>query len=203
MPTIWRLYNLHIWRKGLVKLEVKSNFIFSMVLHYCCYITLNSDSGNIAAGVSVRWLARKTGRRERRWPLQDERNIVSERLWAALCVPGLSSLLSHARISKKHQMPISCSSYNIENCNLPIFSFQFYQAVHSIFDGCPGKEWEPEEKRINKLVFIGRNLDETALRKGFKGCLVWEEIGSSGLLNSDQIEETGSCSVQAMDESYP
>lgn len=69
-------------------------------------------------------------------------------------------------------MPISCSSYNIENCNLPIFSLQFYQAVHSIFDGCPGKEWEPEEKRINKLVFIGRNLDETALRKGFKGCLV-------------------------------
>ncbi|KAL8498540.1 hypothetical protein ACS0TY_021754 [Phlomoides rotata] len=46
-----------------------------------------------------------------------------------------------------------------------------FQAVHSIFDGCPGKEWEPNEKRINKLVFIGRNLDETALRKGFKGCL--------------------------------
>ncbi|KAL0447708.1 UNVERIFIED_CONTAM: P-loop guanosine triphosphatase YjiA [Sesamum latifolium] len=47
-----------------------------------------------------------------------------------------------------------------------------FQAVHSIFDGCPGKEWGPDEKRINKLVFIGRNLDETALRKGFKGCLV-------------------------------
>ncbi|KZV29737.1 COBW domain-containing protein 1-like [Dorcoceras hygrometricum] len=47
-----------------------------------------------------------------------------------------------------------------------------FQAVHSIFDGCPGKDWEPDEKRINKLVFIGKNLDETALRKGFKGCLV-------------------------------
>ncbi|PIN20133.1 Cobalamin synthesis protein [Handroanthus impetiginosus] len=47
-----------------------------------------------------------------------------------------------------------------------------FQAVHSIFDGCPGKEWGPDEKRINKLVFIGKNLDETALRKGFKGCLV-------------------------------
>ncbi|KAK4422475.1 P-loop guanosine triphosphatase YjiA [Sesamum alatum] len=47
-----------------------------------------------------------------------------------------------------------------------------FQAVHTIFDGCPGKEWGPDEKRINKLVFIGRNLDETALRKGFKGCLV-------------------------------
>ncbi|KAI9083957.1 hypothetical protein K1719_034215 [Acacia pycnantha] len=46
------------------------------------------------------------------------------------------------------------------------------QGVHSMMDGCPGKTWGPEEKRINKLVFIGRNLNETALRKGFKGCLV-------------------------------
>ncbi|XP_019439209.1 PREDICTED: uncharacterized protein LOC109344941 [Lupinus angustifolius] len=46
-----------------------------------------------------------------------------------------------------------------------------FQGVHSMLDGCPGKTWEPQEKRINKLVFIGRNLDEVALRKGFKGCL--------------------------------
>lgn len=48
----------------------------------------------------------------------------------------------------------------------------FLQGVHSILDGCPGKAWGPDEKRINKLVFIGRNLDETALRKGFNGCIV-------------------------------
>ncbi|CAK8562023.1 unnamed protein product [Lathyrus sativus] len=47
-----------------------------------------------------------------------------------------------------------------------------FQGVHSMLDDSPGKTWEPNEKRINKLVFIGRNLDETALRKGFKGCLV-------------------------------
>ncbi|KAJ7953370.1 COBW domain-containing protein 1-like [Quillaja saponaria] len=47
-----------------------------------------------------------------------------------------------------------------------------FQGVHSMLDGCPGKTWAPDEKRINKLVFIGRNLDEAALRKGFKGCLV-------------------------------
>ncbi|KAG6408254.1 hypothetical protein SASPL_131258 [Salvia splendens] len=47
-----------------------------------------------------------------------------------------------------------------------------FQAVHALFDGSPGKEWGPDEKRTNKLVFIGRNLDETALRKGFNGCLV-------------------------------
>lgn len=46
------------------------------------------------------------------------------------------------------------------------------QGVQSILDGCPGKAWGADEKRINKLVFIGRNLDEIALRKGFKGCLV-------------------------------
>uniref|UniRef100_A0A5B7BV27 CobW C-terminal domain-containing protein n=1 Tax=Davidia involucrata TaxID=16924 RepID=A0A5B7BV27_DAVIN len=47
-----------------------------------------------------------------------------------------------------------------------------FQGVHSTLDGCPGKTWGPDEKRTSKLVFIGRNLDETALRKGFKGCLV-------------------------------
>ncbi|KAA8525106.1 hypothetical protein F0562_007030 [Nyssa sinensis] len=43
-----------------------------------------------------------------------------------------------------------------------------FQGVHSTLDGCPGKTWGPDEKRINKLVFIGRNLDETLLRKCFK-----------------------------------
>ncbi|KAJ0970891.1 hypothetical protein J5N97_018850 [Dioscorea zingiberensis] len=47
-----------------------------------------------------------------------------------------------------------------------------FQGVHSILDGCPGKPWESDEKRISKLVFIGRNLDEAALRKAFNGCLV-------------------------------
>ncbi|KAL6183744.1 hypothetical protein ACLB2K_045155 [Fragaria x ananassa] len=46
-----------------------------------------------------------------------------------------------------------------------------FQGVHSTLDGCPGGTWGPEEKKINKLVFIGRNLDETSLRKGFRGCL--------------------------------
>lgn len=53
-----------------------------------------------------------------------------------------------------------------------VFACFVFQGVHSILDGCPGKAWGSDEKRINKLVFIGKNLDETALRKGFKGCLV-------------------------------
>ncbi|KAM0842857.1 hypothetical protein ACQ4PT_058090 [Festuca glaucescens] len=47
-----------------------------------------------------------------------------------------------------------------------------FQGVHSMLEGCPAKPWEPDEKRINKLVFIGRNLDEAALRRAFKGCLL-------------------------------
>ncbi|KAK6947336.1 Cobalamin (vitamin B12) biosynthesis CobW-like, C-terminal [Dillenia turbinata] len=47
-----------------------------------------------------------------------------------------------------------------------------FQGVHSMLDGCPGKTWGPDETRVNKLVFIGRNLDETVLKKGFRGCLV-------------------------------
>ncbi|XP_050377351.1 uncharacterized protein LOC126794634 [Argentina anserina] len=46
-----------------------------------------------------------------------------------------------------------------------------FQGVHSTLDGCPASTWGPDEKRINKLVFIGRNLDETSLRKGFRGCV--------------------------------
>ncbi|RZC48180.1 hypothetical protein C5167_041140 [Papaver somniferum] len=46
-----------------------------------------------------------------------------------------------------------------------------FQGVHSMLDSSPGKRWGPDEQRINKIVFIGRNLDETALRKGLKGCL--------------------------------
>ncbi len=44
-----------------------------------------------------------------------------------------------------------------------------FQGVHMIFDGTFGKPWG-DEKRTNRLVFIGRNLDEAALRAGFSGC---------------------------------
>lgn len=45
-----------------------------------------------------------------------------------------------------------------------------FQGVHSIIDGSVGKPWG-NEKRINKIVFIGKNLDEAALRKGFRSCI--------------------------------
>ncbi|KAJ1281472.1 hypothetical protein BS78_04G308500 [Paspalum vaginatum] len=49
-----------------------------------------------------------------------------------------------------------------------------FQGVHDIFQGSPERMWEPNEPRINKIVFIGRNLNKEELEKGFKDCLLKE-----------------------------
>lgn len=46
-----------------------------------------------------------------------------------------------------------------------------YQGVHMIFDGRPDRPWKPTETPRSEMVFIGRNLDEDAIRKGFRTCL--------------------------------
>lgn len=46
------------------------------------------------------------------------------------------------------------------------------QGVHDIFQGSPDRLWGPDEPRINKIVFIGKNLDGEELEKGFKACLL-------------------------------
>ena len=45
-----------------------------------------------------------------------------------------------------------------------------FQGVHMLFDGQPGEPWGEDERR-SQLVFIGRNLDEEAIRRGFDACL--------------------------------
>jgi G3E family GTPase len=45
-----------------------------------------------------------------------------------------------------------------------------FQGVHMVFDGKPDRIWGSEH-RGNKLIFIGRNLDRTALNEGFVSCL--------------------------------
>lgn len=47
-----------------------------------------------------------------------------------------------------------------------------FQGVHDIFQGSPDRLWGADEARINKLVFIGKNLDKTELEEGFKACLL-------------------------------
>lgn len=51
-----------------------------------------------------------------------------------------------------------------------------FQGVHMQVTMSPSSElglepWQPEEKRMNKLVFIGRNLERKSLEEGFHGCL--------------------------------
>ncbi|MEL6184519.1 MAG: GTP-binding protein, partial [Myxococcota bacterium] len=46
-----------------------------------------------------------------------------------------------------------------------------FQGVHMLFDGQPDRPWGDLPRR-NQLVFIGRNLDEAAMREGFEACLI-------------------------------
>ncbi len=46
-----------------------------------------------------------------------------------------------------------------------------FQGVHMLFDAQPGDPWG-DQHRSNRLVFIGRNLDEEALEQGLRNCRV-------------------------------
>ena len=45
-----------------------------------------------------------------------------------------------------------------------------FQAVHMILEGDFQGPWREGDNRYSRLVFIGRNLDEAALRTGFEAC---------------------------------
>ena len=45
-----------------------------------------------------------------------------------------------------------------------------FQAVHMILEGDLQREWGPDERRWSRAVFIGRDLDEAALKAGFEAC---------------------------------
>ncbi|MGV6876097.1 CobW family GTP-binding protein [Pseudochelatococcus sp. B33] len=45
-----------------------------------------------------------------------------------------------------------------------------FQGVHMILEGDLQREWKPGEKRESRIVFIGRDLDEQAIREGFLAC---------------------------------
>ena len=42
-----------------------------------------------------------------------------------------------------------------------------FQGVHMILDGDLQQDWKPDERRDSRVVFIGRDLDEKAIREGF------------------------------------
>jgi G3E family GTPase len=45
-----------------------------------------------------------------------------------------------------------------------------FQAVHMILEGDLQREWRDGDDRYSRMVFIGRNLDEAALKVGFEAC---------------------------------
>jgi len=45
-----------------------------------------------------------------------------------------------------------------------------FQDVHMILEGDLQGPWRSEADRYSRMVFIGRNLDEAALKAGFEGC---------------------------------
>jgi G3E family GTPase len=46
-----------------------------------------------------------------------------------------------------------------------------FQGVQTMFDAQPDRFWNIGERRLSQLVFIGRDLDEAKIRRGFAGCI--------------------------------
>jgi G3E family GTPase len=46
-----------------------------------------------------------------------------------------------------------------------------FQGVHMMLDGDHQREWKDGEARTSRVVFIGRNLPEEKIRKGFESCV--------------------------------
>jgi G3E family GTPase len=46
-----------------------------------------------------------------------------------------------------------------------------FQGVHMLLDVEPGRPWGADEARVNRLVFIGRNLDRAELQEQLAWCL--------------------------------
>jgi len=62
-----------------------------------------------------------------------------------------------------------------------------FQGVHLLFEGRPGRAWAGAEERINRLVFIGRNLDKNKITDGFMQCITTENGASS----ADDVDPFG------------
>jgi hypothetical protein len=49
-----------------------------------------------------------------------------------------------------------------------------FQGVHLLFEGRPGRAWSEDEERMNRLVFIGRELDQEKITQGFMSCITMD-----------------------------
>src|ERR671919_3113053 len=62
-----------------------------------------------------------------------------------------------------------------------------FQGVHLLFEGRPGRAWAVEEERLNRLIFIGRNLDKEKITQGFLNCVTTDNGNSS----SEEVDPFG------------
>jgi G3E family GTPase len=62
-----------------------------------------------------------------------------------------------------------------------------FQGVHMLFEGRPGRAWANDEERLNRLVFIGRNLDKEKITQGFMNCITT----ANGASSSEDVDPFG------------
>ncbi|HVO95721.1 MAG TPA: GTP-binding protein [Terriglobales bacterium] len=62
-----------------------------------------------------------------------------------------------------------------------------FQGVHMLFEGRPGRAWAEGEERVNRLVFIGRDLDREKITQGFMNCIT----NGDGASSADDIDPFG------------
>ncbi len=62
-----------------------------------------------------------------------------------------------------------------------------FQGVHLLFEGRPGRAWAETEERMNRLVFIGRNLNKEKITQGFMNCITTDGEYAS----SDDVDPYG------------
>jgi len=62
-----------------------------------------------------------------------------------------------------------------------------FQGVHMLFEGRPGRPWAEQEERLNRLVFIGRDLDKESITQGFLNCIT----SSNGASSAEDVEPFG------------
>jgi G3E family GTPase len=63
-----------------------------------------------------------------------------------------------------------------------------FQGVHMLFEGRPGRAWSESEERVNRLVFIGRQLDREKITQGFMECIT---TGDSNNGSGEEIDPFG------------
>jgi G3E family GTPase len=72
------------------------------------------------------------------------------------------------------------------------------QGVHTDIEGRPGRAWQTEDDRLNRLVFIGRNLNRGTLVEGFENCRFTGASVSSDV--ADRFGRVVEISPQTLDQ---